>query len=110
MYLQRGIALSGVKLHHSLNHVYVIRNSCPKYRLGHPAGHPKLLQLDNAPGRLFVFSPTFLYFPVFGAVCSAIKPTTLGFPVHVKLFYRVHRIGIQPTTASRLTDFHFKRI
>jgi len=37
--------IAGVKLHHSLNHALCHPES-PKYRRGHPAGHPKLPQLD----------------------------------------------------------------
>jgi len=40
--------IAGVKLHHSLNHVLCYPEFlAPKYRSGHPAGHPKLLQLET---------------------------------------------------------------
>jgi len=42
--------IAGVKLHHSLNHALChpeFLTPSPKYRCGHPAGHPKLLQLET---------------------------------------------------------------
>ena len=41
--------IAGVKLHHSLNHVLCYPEFMPPpiYRCGHPAGHPKLLQLET---------------------------------------------------------------
>jgi len=40
--------IAGVKLHHSLNHVLCHPEFLPpKYTSGHPAGHPKLLQLET---------------------------------------------------------------
>jgi len=41
--------IAGVKLHHSLNHALCHPKflAPPKWRCGHPTGHPKLLQLET---------------------------------------------------------------
>ena len=78
--------------YHSLNHVLCHPEFLPPpniYKSGHPAGHPKLLQLETSLAVACVCFSFFFIFFVSGYVCWITKLITLIFLFDVKFSYRI---------------------